>query len=111
MAAAPLAPPANPYGVKRASVELAGTKTGLPVGTTLHVGRDPSRVGLLISDPQVSGLHLSLRFDGSVVQIRDERSSVGTHIDGVRLTPEQWTEVPAHGNIQAGPVQLRVVVE
>lgn len=111
MDAAALAPPANPYGVKRANVECAGTRAGLPVGVEVRVGRDPSRVGVLIEDPRVSGLHASLRFDGSEVSVRDESSSLGTSVDGVRLTPGEWNRVPTHGQVQLGPVPLQVSVE
>lgn len=104
-------PPANPYGVKRANVSCAGQRMGLPVGVEVRVGRDPSRVGLLIEDPRVSGLHASLRFDGQDAFVRDESSSLGTEVDGVRLAPGSWQLVPAHGLVQLGPVPLQVTVE
>ena len=107
---APTAPP-NPYGVKRANVECAGQRMGLPVGVEVRVGRDPSRAGLLVEDPRVSGLHASLRFDGQDTFVRDESSSLGTEIDGVRLPPGVWQGVPAHGLVLLGPVRLQVTVE
>lgn len=103
--------PANPYGVKRANVECAGQRIGLPVGVEVRVGRDPSRAGLLVEDPRVSGLHASLRFDGQDTFVRDEHSSLGTEIDGVRLVAGAWQNVPAHGVVQLGPVRLQVTVE
>lgn len=109
-AQAPL-PPANPYGVKRANVECAGQRIGLPVGVEVRVGRDPTRVGLLVEDPRVSGLHASLRFDGHDAFVRDESSSLGTDVDGLRLAPGTWQLVPAHGVVHLGPVALRVTVE
>lgn len=109
-AQAPLPPP-NPYGVKRANVECAGQRIGLPVGVEVRVGRDPTRAGLLVEDPRVSGLHASLRFDGHTAFVRDESSSLGTSVDGIRLTPGAWQPVPDHGAVELGPVPLRVTVE
>lgn len=111
MDAAPLQPPANPYGVKRASVECAGSRMGLPVGVELRVGRDPSRVSLLVEDPRVSGLHASLRFDGSVVSIRDEGSSLGVVLDGAPIARGAWVDIPAGAQLALGPVPLAVSVE
>jgi len=104
-------PPPNPYGVKRANVECTGQTIGLPVGVEVRVGRDPSRAGLLVEDPRVSGLHASLRFDGASAFVRDEHSSLGTEIDGVRLAPGAWHAVPPHGLVHLGPVPLHVRVE
>lgn len=109
-AQAPLPPP-NPYGVKRANVECAGQRIGLPVGVEVRVGRDPTRVGLLVEDPRVSGLHASVRFDGQDAFVRDESSSIGTDVDGVRLTAGTWFPIPAHGVVHLGPIALRVMVE
>jgi pSer/pThr/pTyr-binding forkhead associated (FHA) protein len=107
----PAAPPPNPYGVKRASVEHAGQRIGLPVGVEVRVGRDPSRAGLLVQDPRVSGLHASLRFDGNTTFVKDEHSTLGTHLDGRPAVPGIWTAVPAHGVVLLGPVPLQVSVE
>ncbi len=111
MEARALLPPVNPYGVKRANVECAGQRMGLPVGVEVRVGRDPTRVGLLIEDPRVSGLHATLRFDGHDAFVRDESSSLGTDVDGLRLAAGIWQHVPAHGMVHFGPVALRVTVE
>lgn len=92
-------------------MECAGQRIGLPVGVEVRVGRDPTRVGLLIEDPRVSGLHASLRFDGSDVFVRDESSSLGTDVDSVRLAAGTWHAIPAHGVVHLGPVALRVMVE
>lgn len=92
-------------------MECAGQRIGLPVGVEVRVGRDPSRAGLLVEDPRVSGLHASLRFDGQDTFVRDEHSSLGTEVDGVRLAAGAWARVPAHGLVQLGPVPLRVTVE
>lgn len=103
-------PPANPYGVKRASLDVAGQTTGLPLGVEVRVGRDPARVGVLIDDPRVSGLHASFRFDGSAASVRDEGSSSGTYLDGQRVPSGSWQPLASATQIQLGPVPVRVIV-
>jgi len=75
-------------------------------GDTLLIGRDPSRVHLVIKHPNVSGLHL--KFSPSTLTIVDQGSTSGTFVRGSRLTPQQAVAIEALGTFDVGPVPLSV---
>ena len=64
-----------------------------PVGRKLVIGRDPKRCGLVLPKDTagVSAVHCTLRFDGTRVTVTDEKSSYGTYINDIKLTPGRPT--------------------
>ena len=48
----------------------------------MRVGRDPAQCPIFLSEPRVSGVHATLRFEGGQLQVRDETSNNGTWIAG-----------------------------
>lgn len=79
-------------------------------GPEMRVGRDPG-CALLISQPQVSSFHASLKLEGSRLLVKDERSNNGTFVGGVRIAAGHWTEVPHGGFVKFGPEEFRVRLE
>lgn len=84
-----------------------GRFTVLP-NADLRIGRDGSRCAAVISDPQVSGLHATLRLERGELLVRDEGSSSGTRLDGRLLDAGQWVAVPDRSELSLGPAVLRV---
>lgn len=64
-----------------------------PVGRKLVIGRDAKRCGLVLPKDTagVSAVHCTLRFDGTRVTVTDEKSTYGTYINDIRLTPGRPT--------------------
>lgn len=110
------AAPPNPYGgapavVSRATLQgAAGVFTVVP-GVEMRAGRDGSQCGILLSEPRVSGVHATLRLDGSQLVIRDENSNNGTQINGTRLPGGVWTPAPNGSLVRFGPVEFTVRLE
>lgn len=65
-----------------------------PIGPGLTLGRDPSRVQLVIQDPQVSALHAWVGPVGDRIVVRDLGSSNGTFVD--LHFDQRVTEMPLH---------------
>lgn len=87
----------------------AGVFTVVP-GVELKVGRDPS-CAVLISEPQVSSFHATVKFEAGRFLVKDERSNNGTQVSGVRIAPGHWTEVPHGGTVKFGPEELTLRLE
>ncbi len=108
------APPAGfaPVGgAQRAVLQgTAGVFTVVP-GAEMHVGRDGARAEILMSEPRVSGLHASLRFENGQLVVRDENSNNGTLVNGARVAPGVWTPVPNGSLLRFGPIELSVRLE
>jgi DNA-binding NtrC family response regulator len=68
------------------------------------VGRHPTN-DLVLSDPQVSGVHLELRRAGERVHVRDAGSTNGTWLGSHRITE---IELASGGEIVVGGTTLRV---
>ena len=68
------------------AAELQGKAVAVRDGSTL--GKNAQKAGIVIPDKTVSGLHCSFRFvAGKGWMIKDEESTNGTYINGVRLPP------------------------
>jgi pSer/pThr/pTyr-binding forkhead associated (FHA) protein len=116
MSAQPLVPPPNPYG-QAAGVATAATIRGaagqftVRAGSEVRVGRDPAQCPIFLSEPRVSGVHATLRFEGGQLMVRDETSNNGTWVGGARIAPGTWTPVPAGGQLRFGPIEFAVQLE
>jgi pSer/pThr/pTyr-binding forkhead associated (FHA) protein len=75
------------------------------------VGRDPAQCPIYLSEPRVSGVHATLKFDGSQLLVRDETSNNGTWVLGSRIAPGVWTPVSPGGPLRFGPVEFSVQLE
>jgi pSer/pThr/pTyr-binding forkhead associated (FHA) protein len=77
----------------------------------MRVGRDPAQCPIFLSEPRVSGVHATLRFDGGQLLVRDERSNNGTWVGGARIEPGAWISVPAGMPLRFGPIEFSVQLE
>jgi hypothetical protein len=114
MNAQPLVPPPSPYGAPPAAPPRAATIRGpagqftIRPGSEVRVGRDPAQCPIFLSEPRVSGVHATLRFDGGQLLVRDETSNNGTWIAGTRVPPGAWTPVPMGTALRFGPIEFSV---
>ena len=88
----------------------AGTYTIAP-DIEMSVGRDAAKCHITLTEPRVSGVHATLKLEGTELRVRDEHSNNGTFIDGLRLAGGTWTVAPAGGVVRFGPVEFSVRVE
>lgn len=113
-------PYATPSPVSRVSREQRRAVRATLVGNAgrfvvlasseLRIGRDSARVAAVLDNPQVSGLHATLRLEGDLLLIRDEGSSSGTRIDDRLIESGRWEEVADGAEIALGPEKLLVTL-
>jgi hypothetical protein len=112
----PLEPPPNPYGAQAGAattahiVGVAGTFAVRP-GIEVRVGRDPAQCPITLSEPRVSGVHATLKFEGGRLMVRDEGSNNGSYVDGTRIASGAWTPVRAGGTVRFGPIEFTARLE
>jgi pSer/pThr/pTyr-binding forkhead associated (FHA) protein len=76
--------------VRRAILEVrlgseSGRKAILTPGMVLRVGRTDSADLMIPKDPQLSGVHFELSWDGARCKLRDLKSAKGTQLGGQRV--------------------------
>ncbi len=65
------------------AVQINGKLTEFPLGSfTLSIGRRPDN-NVVLDDPTVSGRHAVVGFDKGRYYVEDQKSSNGTHLNGV----------------------------
>jgi pSer/pThr/pTyr-binding forkhead associated (FHA) protein len=74
----------------------------------VRVGRDAAQCLVALSEPRVSGVHSTLRFDQARLWVRDEQSNNGTFVGGERIAAGQWTFVPEGRSLRFGPIEFTV---
>ncbi|HEX4629228.1 MAG TPA: FHA domain-containing protein, partial [Gemmatimonadales bacterium] len=105
------------HAIAPAQVASAATLRGasgqflIRPGAEVRVGRDPGQCPIFLSEPRVSGVHATLRFDGGQLLVRDETSNNGTWVLGARIAPGAWTPVPVGAPLRFGPVEFNVQLE
>jgi FHA domain len=112
--AAYAAPPPQatpPPGVSAATLRGSLGQFMIRPGTEVRVGRDPGQCVIFLSEPRVSGVHATLRFEGGQLLVRDETSNNGTWVSGARIAPGAWTPVPMGTPLRFGPVEFNVQPE
>jgi hypothetical protein len=115
LAAQPLEPPPDPYG--RTAQPTSATLVGPPgqfailPGAEVRVGRDASQCTVALTEPRVSGVHSTLKFEAARLWVRDEQSNNGTFIAGERIPPGQWMPVPPGRPLRFGPIEFNVRFE
>jgi hypothetical protein len=80
-------------------------------GAEVRVGRDPALCAVALSEPRVSGLHSTLKFESACLWVRDEQSNNGTFVAGERIAPGAWIPVPPGRPLRFGPVEFDVRLE
>jgi hypothetical protein len=110
-----LEPPPDPYGraPSPSKAMIVGPPGQFPIvpGAEVRVGRDPSQCAVALSEPRVSGVHSTLKFEAARLWVRDEQSNNGTFIAGERIPAGAWTVVPPGRPLRFGPVEFDVRFE
>ena len=97
--------PATTHAVTLSGAE--GTFRVLP-GVESRVGRDGTLCSIVLQEGRVSAAHASLKLEGGVLSVRDDRSHNGTYVNGNRIAPGAWTPVPGGSQLRFGPVEFLV---
>jgi hypothetical protein len=112
---APLVPPPDPYGRSAGPSKalIVGPPGQFPIlpGSEVRVGRDASQCAVALSEPRVSGVHSTLKFEGARLWVRDEQSNNGTFVAGERIAPGAWNPVPPGRPLRFGPIEFDVRLE
>lgn len=77
--------------------------------SSLSLGREPGRAGLVVNDESVSRVHCELMLRGRQVMIRDNNSTNGTFVDGRRLSANESVVLRDGGEVKMGAVRFRVI--
>jgi len=109
--ASPLEPPPNPYGASGASIIGVAGQFAIRCGVEVRVGRDPAQCPITLTEPRVSGVHATLKFENGLLLVRDEGSNNGTHVNGQRIPAGVYTSVVSGGSLRFGPVEFTVRLE
>jgi hypothetical protein len=110
---AELRPPPNPYGAAPTGASILGAAGQFAIrgGVEVRVGRDPAQCPITLTEPRVSGVHATLKFENGQLLVRDETSNNGTWVSGSRIPPVTWTLVPPGAQLRFGPVEFTARVE
>jgi hypothetical protein len=116
--AAPLVAPPNPYGPPPpvpgptgATLRGSAGQFTVRAGAEVRVGRDPAQCPIYLTEPRISGIHATVRFEAGQLQVRDEGSNNGTYVGGARIAAATWTPVPPGVPLRFGPVEFAVQLE
>jgi hypothetical protein len=107
----PLPSDARQGGAGAATIRGAAGQFTIRNGSEVRVGRDPAQCPIFLGEPRVSGVHATLKFDGSQLLVRDETSNNGTWVQGSRIAPGAWTAVPPGAPLRFGPVEFTVQID
>ncbi|MEJ7728860.1 MAG: FHA domain-containing protein [Polyangiaceae bacterium] len=102
--------PAPAYATRATISGGPGIFTVMP-GSEMRAGRDGAPCQILLSEPRVSGVHATLKFDSGQLFVRDENSNNGTSINNQRIQGSIWTPVPHGAALRFGPVEFSVRLE
>jgi len=113
--ASPLEPPPNPYAARgeptSATILGAAGQFAIRGGVEVRVGRDPAQCPITLTEPRISGVHATLKFEGGQLYVRDEGSNNGTYVNSARIAPSVFTPVPGGASLRFGPVEFSVRLE
>ena len=107
----PLEPPPNPYGPGGATIIGVAGQFAIRSGIEVRVGRDPAQCPITLTEPRVSGVHATLKFEHGQLLVRDEGSNNGTHVNGLRIEPHVYVPVGSGGQVRFGPVEFSVKLD
>lgn len=101
-------PPANPT---RAVLQgTSGVFTIVP-NMEMRVGRDAQNCAILLSEPQVSSVHATVKLEFGQLMVRDENSNNGTFVNNARVVAGQWTPVHHGSSLRFGPDEFSARLE
>jgi pSer/pThr/pTyr-binding forkhead associated (FHA) protein len=107
------APAGALIGVEPTRATIVGPVGQFPIlpGSEVRVGRDPAQCAVALTEPRISGVHSTLKFESAHLWVRDEQSNNGTYVLGERIPPGAWTQVPSGRVLRFGPVEFDVRLE
>jgi hypothetical protein len=100
-----------PGGGSRAVLNGSGGTYAVSPHIEMSVGRDAAKCHITLTEPRVSGVHATLKFDAGQLYVRDENSNNGTFVDGHRIAPGVWTVAPAGSALRFGPAEFAIRIE
>ena len=80
-------------------------------GRELKVGRDPGLCDIHLTEPRISGMHASLKFEGGQLLVRDEGSNNGTYVSGGQIQSYGWVPLAPGATVRFGPIEFTVQLE
>ena len=97
------------FGAEGDLVRITFSSDDVRLSTSgLVVGRSFDNCDLYISDPSVSRQHARFRKEGGKILIEDLGSTNGVSINGRNLKKKSTVEVPTHGELTIGGVELTI---
>jgi hypothetical protein len=112
-APAPQAAPPNPYGGGGTSAILQGPAGVYTVfgGQEMRAGRDAAQCTIVLTEPRVSAVHATFKFEAGQLLVRDEGSNNGTLVNNARIPTAAWTPIPSGSIVRLGPVEFSARVQ
>lgn len=80
-------------------------------GKELKVGRDPGLCDICLTEPRISGMHATVKFEAGQLFVKDEGSNNGTYINSGKIQSYAWLSVPPGGTLRFGPIEFTVRFE
>jgi hypothetical protein len=77
-------------------------------GIESRVGRDGTMCSIALNEARVSGVHATLKLEGGILYVRDDKSHNGTFVNGNRIAPGTWIPVPGGSQLRFGPIEFVV---
>ena len=114
------AEPADPELLKQhCTVELVDIPHGehpcgfsVPMDEQVSFGRNSkSRFIIDREDSKLSGCHFSLVINKNLICVRDEHSTNGTFLNGIRIADSSWTKLESGDKLRAGSREYRQTVK
>lgn len=84
----------------------------LPLNQPLTLGRD-DRADIILNekDPNLSGVHLEIMWDGKELMVRDKNSTNGTSVNGISKKANEWISLKNSDIIHAGNLEYRITFQ
>jgi len=103
----------QPPGQQANQASLHGTPGVYPVaaGREVKIGRDPGLCDICLTEPRISGIHATVKFEAGQLLVRDEGSNNGTFVAGAKIQSYSWLPVPPGQAVKFGPIEFTVRVD
>lgn len=84
----------------------------VPMGEIVTFGRtSKARFVLESTDAQLSGVHFSLLIREGSIDVRDEKSTNGTFVNGISIAGNGWNKIRSGEKVRAGSSEYRLIVK
>lgn len=106
-------------GDKLCQVKLAAVSNrdirlnfSLSINQTVTLGRD-NRADIILNekDPNLSGVHIELMWNGTELLVRDKNSTNGTSVNGISQKATKWMVLKNSDIIHAGNLEYRITFQ